>query len=60
MKISPPVELGTGEKGSGVGIKVGSGASGSVVAAPAKTAGRGLSGATAIKIMNKREIAECG
>lgn len=58
MKISPPVELGTGEKGSGVGIKIGSGASGSVAGVTAKPARRGLSGATAIKIISKREIPE--
>lgn len=55
MKSSPPIELGTGEKGSGVGIKVGSGASGSVAAAPAKPAKRGL---TAIRVISRRSPLE--
>lgn len=57
MKSSPPIELGTGENGSGLGIKVGSGASGSVAAAPAKPAKRGL---TAINVISRRSPSETG
>lgn len=58
MKVSPPVELGTGEGGSGVGIKQGSGASGSVAAAAAAKAGK--RGLTAIKVISKRDTPEPG